>query len=1142
MRILRGALASLCAAALIAAQLGAAPAQAADPAPTNLLAAEMDTQFNGPTSPLTSASTTSGGAQQFVTVNGDSAIELSDSSLGAANPSYFYHRFTGPLMEAINDVYKEPVGSPSRQFVLSFDLRQAQASDKPVAKDIFTQITFGNWDNNLVPRFPVAPELSLTNTAAFKNTSGALTQVDDGDISQYKFTIVPNGGARLVTTVELGWEIRVDTPATIDEAIDIDNPSVVELPGGVVDQSPPTVPTGLTKGQVAATSASLSWSPSTDDVGVSGYNVYRDGFLATSTTAGTTQAVVTNLVPSTTYQITVAAKDASGKVSAQSAPLSMTTGPFVPPNPAPFPGTQQTRSQWLWDEAKAETEEDGPINVASYIAQAEDNQNAATNLTKLDKLYQVYDAEQYKMLSKMYAYLMIGDQYSPAMLAHVNSYFAQYSYKQLSQTENLRMSTYVTGYLLGQYLPDVVDTDGKSGAALMAEDKTNILAMVDQAVHSGWAEYESPEYTFMTYFGLNAIYQWATDPQLVQEVKMAMDVMWFEWANDWINGYTISSESRAKGDGVIVDDPSWRTSDNALLAWTYFGEDRQQLAEGDSDNPAPSAYRPDLEYIGLVAWSGTKYTPPPLAVQLGQKTDKSYTSFKTNLQNSGGNAMDIYRTSYVRPTWGLGTEVQYRRVDNWIEDMPMVLRWQSDAAASVFRVGVDQGNAQIGSYDDPNEQRVMQDNGAALAVFKSNGDETENYLSAMFPDTGAIVQKEDVDGWTLVNTGVSYFAFRMADPATWYHQTPSDPSNKVKTTTQIHPTTTLGWTYDILRSQADRNGWVLDTADASEYASLDAFAAAITSKTSLDTSHVGDASPRLVYHSLHGDTLDLTYDSPAQAPGATHLINGTPIDYDSFKLFDTPYLQQEQLGDTFTATVDGQSVVYNFSDWTVTTPTTGDGDGDGDNGGGDNGGGDNGGGITDDGATAAPAAGVLSSDNGWDTGLLDGSYNVTMNLWWGQNASQFKLFEDGNLVSTTPLAVKSPGAQRVSVPISGKADGSYVYTGELVNSKGTTEVGPLTVTVRDASPGAPTLSDDNWDHDGDFTVSADLWWGTNATQYRFLENGVQVGEGDLTAATPGAQHASLDVTGRPAGVYDYVVEFTNGLGQTVSQSLSVVVS
>ncbi|MFE9884448.1 glycoside hydrolase family 2 TIM barrel-domain containing protein [Streptomyces scopuliridis] len=589
-----------------------------------------------------------------------------------------------------------------------------------------------------------------------------------------------------------------------------------------------------------------------------------------------------------------------------------------PESPAPYPGTQKTRAQWLWDKTKAMKEESGALNVAQYTAQLADGENVATNLAKLDTLFQSYDYEQYKTMAKMYSYLMVGEKFDADMLAHVRGYFGSYAYQKLAQTENLRMSNYATGYLVGQYFPDLADLNGNSGAELKAANKANILEMVEAGVRRGWAEYQSPEYTIMTYFCLNSLYQWADDAQLRSQVKMAMDVMWFEWANDWIDGYMISSESRAKGDVASVNDPTWRPADHSTLAWTYFGAHRAQQGVGESDNPASAAYRPYLEYAGLAAWRGTRYAPPELAVKIGRKTDKSYSSRKANLQNSSGRAMDIYRTTYVRPTWGLGTEVQYRRVDNWIEDLPVVLRWRSDAANPLFRLSVDQGNASIGAYNQPANHRVMQNGPTAVGVYKSFGDQTSNYINALFPTNGSIRERRDVDGWTIANTGSMYFAYKLAKPATWYHQTPNDPANKVKTTTQNHPTASLSYSYDILRSQADTNGWVLESADASAYADFDAFVKAVTGTTRVDVSHLEDTNPRLVYHSLSGDDLDITVDSASEAPAATHLVNGTPVDYGSYKLFDTPWLQQDKLGSRFEASVDGESVVYDFDRWTVT--------------------------------------------------------------------------------------------------------------------------------------------------------------------------------------------------------------------------------
>ena len=67
-----------------------------------------------------------------------------------------------------------------------------------------------------------------------------------------------------------------------------------------------------------------------------------------------------------------------------------------------------------------------------------------------------------------------------------------------------------------------------------------------------------------------------------------------------------------------------------------------------------------------------------------------------------------------------------------------------------------------------------------------------------------------------------------------------------------------------------------------------------------------------------------------------------------------------------------------------------------------------------DGSTVPPAKGVISHDNGWDTGLLDGDYTISMNLWWGENASEVRLYEgsdaDRVLVGSATLTRATPSA------------------------------------------------------------------------------------------------------------------------------------
>jgi Fibronectin type III domain len=98
---------------------------------------------------------------------------------------------------------------------------------------------------------------------------------------------------------------------------------------GAADTTPPSAPSGLTVGSVGLASASLSWSPATDDTGVAGYNVYRDGSLVGST--ATTGFVVDGLSCGTTYAFAVEAYDAAGNVSGQAQVGATTSACPLPP-------------------------------------------------------------------------------------------------------------------------------------------------------------------------------------------------------------------------------------------------------------------------------------------------------------------------------------------------------------------------------------------------------------------------------------------------------------------------------------------------------------------------------------------------------------------------------------------------------------------------------------------------------------------------------------------------------------------------------------------------------------------------------------------------------------------------------------------
>lgn len=90
------------------------------------------------------------------------------------------------------------------------------------------------------------------------------------------------------------------------------------------DTEAPTAPSSLTASNPSSSTIDLSWTASTDNVGVSGYYIYySDGTLAT--TASGTSVTVTGLDASTTYTFYVAAYDAAGNESTASNMASETT-------------------------------------------------------------------------------------------------------------------------------------------------------------------------------------------------------------------------------------------------------------------------------------------------------------------------------------------------------------------------------------------------------------------------------------------------------------------------------------------------------------------------------------------------------------------------------------------------------------------------------------------------------------------------------------------------------------------------------------------------------------------------------------------------------------------------------------------------
>lgn len=94
------------------------------------------------------------------------------------------------------------------------------------------------------------------------------------------------------------------------------------------DTTPPTAPSGLTSTGTTSSSVSLRWTAATDNVGVTGYEVLRNGSVV-GTTSGTT-FTDTGLASGTAFTYTVRARDAAGNLGPASNSVQVSTQPPGP--------------------------------------------------------------------------------------------------------------------------------------------------------------------------------------------------------------------------------------------------------------------------------------------------------------------------------------------------------------------------------------------------------------------------------------------------------------------------------------------------------------------------------------------------------------------------------------------------------------------------------------------------------------------------------------------------------------------------------------------------------------------------------------------------------------------------------------------
>ena len=176
----------------------------------------------------------------------------------------------------------------------------------------------------VLDNYPAETSWSLTSGGStvasgsgYSTKGGTVTQSFNVPAGAYTFTINDSYGDGICCSYGNGsYTLRDANNNVIATGGDFGSSKSVQYcaDGGAADTQAPSAPANVTASDVTKSAASISWSASSDNVGVTGYNVYVNGSLKGS--SSTTSYALSGLAASTSYTVSVKAKDAAGNESA----------------------------------------------------------------------------------------------------------------------------------------------------------------------------------------------------------------------------------------------------------------------------------------------------------------------------------------------------------------------------------------------------------------------------------------------------------------------------------------------------------------------------------------------------------------------------------------------------------------------------------------------------------------------------------------------------------------------------------------------------------------------------------------------------------------------------------------------------------
>lgn len=515
--------------------------------------------------------------------------------------------------------------------------------------------------------------------------------------------------------------------------------------------------------------------------------------------------------------------------------------------------------------------------------------------------------------------LLNRDVLPPDAMEKQKELLQRWNYNCSAGTINMRLYLYVAGYLASEIWPDFhdsavpVDTDYAidfRGRQVRSHNATEIHEFCREKIEEIFRLFvlrnqveHSQVYFMCDVEAVKMLADFAKAPEMRRRATMVMDYFMLNLATDWNQGVQVEPFFRNKYLDCLMDAKGGRGQTESV-GWLYFGA------------PRPIALK---ELPPFFCHQG--YRLPPVFGAIAR--DRSGIREKTETGFFGEKEIESanYKTFFHTPTYSLASAVcdydgkKGIRTVVFKEQRMVNLTWMSETPGSRFYVFQENYKQpyfnkfernMTGSGENPYGQR-FQHKRTVIGLY-SVPETYEFYKQyTAYSRTGAILKRQEKDGWVFCHAGGMLFAFYSMAPTTWEYSAAIDGAKA---------------DVDLRWCDSRENAWVLETADVSRYSGtvdeqLDAFAGDILSNSVVDVSGMKNEDPEFRYKTIYGDQLRIVLATLGQSQQNRHFVNGRAIDYSRWKMLDSPWAQQGLNSPRVTVDFAGTRLVYDFEKWTV---------------------------------------------------------------------------------------------------------------------------------------------------------------------------------------------------------------------------------